>query len=364
MVRSEIVMADPVTIRRIEFFRALPWLRLGRALGCALSIPALIIALIGCLLADWSQRAVAKVLPSFTLPSLTTDLGWTSRVPPVQDALVPLWSFHGNAWPLLVLGVVGAVIWSFIGVAVCRCVAVEFCRDESGSFRESVNLAVRTWRTPLGALATPLAGVVMLIVVIAILALPGFVPGLGGIWLRVLAPVMAILGTFAAVILLVLPVLWPLMIAAIAVDDSDGFDAFSRSFSFVTSHPWMTAGLVALSWGMLWACGEVIDRGVVAALNIIPWSAGWSASETAIKESLLPASIWWVRLFARTLHASLFWSLATVAYVFLRQATDDAPLDQLTGYDEPVRAREDFPVVGIPAMNPPVPPAESTVSAE
>jgi hypothetical protein len=51
-------------------------------------------------------------------------------------------------------------------------------------------------------------------------------------------------------------------------------------------------------------------------------------------------------------------------YVFLRQSTDGAPLDQLSGYDDPVRAPDPFPVVGIPAMNPPVSPAVTAPAAE
>ncbi len=358
-------MSDAVTIRRIDFVRAFPWLRCGRAVGCALSIPALVIALIGVLLVDWSQWALARVLPP-AMEGRMLDVALRLRVPPIEAVLEPYSNLNNTSWPAWLLIAAAGVVWSFFGVAICRCAAVEFCRDESASFRLSLQHAIRSGTSPGGALVTPLVGAAILAVMIAILALPAFIPGVGGLWLRLLAPVFAVLGTAAGLILLILPVLWPLMIAAIAVDDSDGFDAFSRSFSFVTSHPWITAALIAIAGGMLWLCGEAIERGVAAAEFAIPWAAGWTASDNSLRDSLAPASFWWVRLFARALQASLFWSLATIGYVFLRQVTDGTPLDALSGYDEPALAREDFPVVGIPAMTPPqvaAPPAE-TAAAE
>lgn len=353
-------MSNPVTVRRIEFLRAFPWLRLGRALGCALSFSGLIIAVIGVLVADWSRWALLQALP-------VTDWlepAWVDDVPPVQQVFVPFWNFHGTEWPLIIIGVVAALVGSFFGVALCRCAATEFCRDESASFRCSLQLAIRQLGSPLGALAAPVAGLVILSLLVAGLSLPAFVPALGAVWLRVLAPVISLLGIAAGVILLVLPLLWPLMMAAIAVDDSDGFDAFSRSFSFVTSHPWMTAGLVAAAYGVIWAASAVIGQGVAMAAWFVAWSADWTASDVALTESLIPATRWWLQLFARAVQSSLFWSLATVVYLFLRQATDGKPLDQLTGYDEPARPREDFPVVGIPAMNPPASTETAAPAAE
>lgn len=357
-------MSDPVTVRHIEFLRAFPWLRLGRALGCALSLPALVIAVISVLVSDWSRWGLLSALMAVESAPNWTEPSWAGRVPPLQHALIPFWNFRNDEWVLLVLGSVSGLVWSFFGVALCRCTAVEFCRDESASFRGSIQNAIRQLWAPLGALITPLIGTTMLAALIALLALPAFIPGVGDLWLRLLSPATSLIGIAAGVILLVLPVLWPLMIAAIAVDDSDGFDAFSRSFSFVTSHPWRTAGSIAASAGVIWACSEIIDRGVIKALWFIAWSADWTASDSALRESLMPATRWWMQLFARAIQSSLFWALATVVYLFLRQSTDGAPLDQLSGYDEPVRAPEAFPVVGIPAMNPPASPISSNPAVE
>ncbi|HET6424782.1 MAG TPA: hypothetical protein VFG20_13925 [Planctomycetaceae bacterium] len=353
-------MSDPVIVRQIDFLRAFPWLRLGRALGCALSWPGLIIAVGGVLAADWSRWALLQALPAVNW----LEPAWVTDVPPVQHVFVPFWNFHGAEWPLIVIGVVAALVWSFFGVALCRCAATEFCRDEGAEFRGSVQLAIRQLGAPLGALATPMVGIMMLGALIALLAIPAFIPALGGVWLRVVSPAISLLGIAASVILLVLPILWPLMIAAVAVDDSDGFDAFSRSFSFVTSHPWMTAGLVAAAYGVIWAASAVIGQGVVMAAWFVAWSADWTASDIALTDSLMPATQWWLQLSARALQTSLFWSLATVVYLLLRQVTDGKPLDQLTGYDEPPRPREDFPVVGIPAMNPPASADASAPAAE
>lgn len=355
-------MAEPVTIRRIEFLRAFPWLRIGRALGCALALPALMIAVMGVLIADWSRWLMLRILPAVELPLGFQEPAWVGSIPPLQHVLLPFWNFHSVEWPLALMGAVSALVWSFFGVALCRCAATEFCRDESAPFRGSLQLAIRHLATPLGALATPLVGIAMLAGLIALGAIPAFLPGIGAIWLRVLSPMLALIGIAGGVILLVLPLLWPLMTAAIAVDDSDGFDAFSRSFSFVTSHPWLTAALATVAYAITWLCHRVIEHGLMTALWFLTWSADWTASDIALTESLRPATAWWLQLFARALQTSLFWSLATVGYVFLRQATDGAPLDQLSSYDEPVRAADPFPVVGIPAMTPPTTTANAPVS--
>ncbi len=350
-------MPEPVTVQRIDFIRTLPWLRIGRAIGCALSLQALFIALIGVLLVDFSRAALITVLRSNELPIVIVEPPWTEKVPPVQDTLVPLWLFAkvpgSVGWKLILLGAAAAVIWSFVGVALCRCAALEFCRDESASFRGSVQHAVSRFAAPWGALATPLFGTAMLMILIAALAVPAFLPAVGGLWLRLLSPIIAILGVGAGFLLLVLPVMWPLVIAAVAIDDSDGFDAFSRSFSFVTSHPWITAGLFTVAGAIITLCAAGIDMTKEAAAGVILWSAGWLTSEAQIRDHLFPASLWWVKLFARATLSSLFWSLATIIYVFLRQVTDGSPLDKLSGFDMPGLAREEYPVVGIPAMNPP-----------
>lgn len=361
-------MPEPTTVQRIDYVRTFPWLRMGRALGCALSLQALLIAMMGVLVVDLSRAGLVKVLQVEGQIFLLAGPSWGVKVPPVQDAVVPVWSLAklpiAVGGKLILLGVVAAVIWSFVGVALCRCAALEFCRDESASFRGSVQHAIRRFAAPWGALATPLFGTLVLTVMIAALALPAFIPAIGAVWVRLLSPVIAVMGVLAGFILMILPVMWPLMVAAVAIDDSDGFDAFSRSFSFVTSHPWITAGLVAVGAAMIVVCGIGIDLGVEAAAGVTMWSAGWTASETQLREHLFPATFWWIRLFARALLSSLFWSVATVVYVFLRQVTDGAPLDQLSGFDLPGLAREDYPVVGIPAMNPPATQPPSTETAE
>jgi hypothetical protein len=51
--------------------------------------------------------------------------------------------------------------------------------------------------------------------------------------------------------------------------------------------------------------------------------------------------------------ASLFWTLVTIVYLFLRESVDGAPLSRIAGFDEPLRPHEPYPVVGIPAVTPP-----------
>lgn len=359
-------MRDPVTVEQIHFVRAFPWLRIGRGLGCALAPQAIALALAATLLHQLvyglcvPPPTPAELSPKLSPPPWLADSGVWLAAKPVRDVLTPLGQMSTASglamWRLLGGALASFAIWSFAAVAICRCVAVDFCRDESPSFRDAVNRAVQRAAVPWGALATPLGGAAVLGVLIALLALPAFVPALGAAWVTIIAPVMTLLSLGVAFILLAVVVMWPLMMAAIAVDDSDSFDAFSKAFSYLTTHPIAALLLGLLAAGAAVIVGRLFEAIGATGVEVAVWSARWTASDYSVGERVAPNVAWWSQIFVNGLRASLFWSLTTIVYLFLRHATDGVPMDQIKGFDEPLRSRDPFPVVGIPAVNPP--PAE------
>ncbi|OYW19217.1 MAG: hypothetical protein B7Z55_09295, partial [Planctomycetales bacterium 12-60-4] len=184
------------------------------------------------------------------------------------------------------------------------------------------------------------------------LALPGIVPALGQVWLTVAAPFEVLLGLAAAFVALLLPVLWPLMVAGVAVDDADSFSAFSRSFSYLTTYLWSAVLLVV--WNILAAA---------VALIVVHWiseaaelAIAWVTSHVLGAEThraLLRSVVWCLVLTRDAFAASLFWTHVAMVYVFLRESVDGTPVDTLAGFEDDTRFHEPYPVVGIPAVQPP-----------
>ncbi|MDZ4689633.1 MAG: hypothetical protein SH850_31535, partial [Planctomycetaceae bacterium] len=133
--------------------------------------------------------------------------------------------------------------------------------------------------------------------------------------------------------------------------NSDAFDAFSRSFSLVTSRLWSTLGLVLLTGAsavvLTLAFRLLLDAGAAAAV----WAAAWTTTE-ATTASLAGVLGWWRDVVQRGLCGSLFWTHATIVYLFIREQVDAVPVFHLSGYTDDHRPHELYPVVGMPAMKP------------
>lgn len=352
-------MRTPMTVEAVHFVRTFPWLRMGRAFGCAVTPQALVIALLATLAVQLVTPWLGPMAIDLTDSRLSLG-GWQIDVAreasplfavaaPVTHLMSATWN---SVWGLLAQFGLAAFVWSFAGVALCRCAAVEFCRDEGPSFRASVQWSIARIATPWGALATPIGGAFVLLGVLVAIAIPATIPGVGGTWGVVSGPVVAALGIAAAFMLLVLPLLWPLAMAAIAVDDSDSFDAFSRGFSYVTSHPWSLAALIGIAIFVQQVAGGLLDLLGATAVDLCGWATTSLLGKTTGLERVTPAASWWIALGINTVRASLFWSLTTIVYVFARQLTDGSPLDQLKGYELFPATAEALPLAGIPAVTP------------
>ena len=92
---------------------------------------------------------------------------------------------------------------------------------------------------------------------------------------------------------------------------------------------------------------------IVAAVTIAlaGWSADWLTGQQSVTTVTAHAA-WWSGIVVRGVMASLFWTLATIVYLFLREMVDGVPLSRIAGFDLPVRRHEPYPVVGIPAVQP------------
>ncbi len=266
-------------------------------------------------------------------------------------------------------------IWSLFGGAICRTAALNFARDERISAKSALAFAGRKF---LGFFTAPLlpllmiAGIgVCLFIGGMFLAIPYVGELLGGLLMG-----LALLGGFMMALVIIgaaggFGLMWP----TIAVEGSDGFDAISRSYSYLFSRPWRTAfyAVVGLVYGSL--CYLFARFFVVVVLKVtrlfVGWGAGWFGtyrpgvgSEGATKIDSMWAipsfehlywpippfgtehaevvgaffvSIWlWllVGLLCAFL-ASFFFSGSTIVYYLLRKEVDATDLNDVFVEEEP-----------------------------
>ena len=249
-----------------------------------------------------------------------------------------------------------AVLWSgvfstFFGLAICRQAAIQFARNESGSFRQITEFGLSRWSRGLVCPLIPLMGAAAMLLTISVIALPGRVPILGQTWLWCASPLFLTCGIAITILLLAAAVGWPLMIAAIASDDCDGFSGLSRSYSLWTGRPFQAVSLatvaLAIGSGVHFIATLVLHGTVDMTVLFVKFGAGAGTSIERIAADYHR----FVENLVGGLGISLFWTSATIIYLVLRQSVDLMPLEQIAPSDAERPVRDPLPVVGMPAVD-------------
>ena len=284
----------------------------------------------------------------------------------------------GTFATMLLAGSWAVVVWGLFGGAIGRIAAVRAAGGLEGvGMRSALGFSRRRL---LGSVAAPIG---MLLAIFA-MAIPGAMVGLFQGSER---GMMAFIGELTAgvAVLFALPMAlltiglafgWPLMILTVVVEGEDGFDAVSRSFSYLTR----AARSVATSI-LIYIVAGVVGLAAVGLLGrLVLHLAGWSMAIVGPDEWLnerftqggspvlrstfgadrfgdraLSGTIWTrvVGLFAYGWAYSYVWSATARLYLGLRHEVDGTPIHDLY---HPRDALEPFaadPVVA-PATTPPV----------
>jgi len=130
-------------------------------------------------------------------------------------------------------------VWSLAGGAICRTAALHATRDEKIPLNEAYGFAVRKFTSFFTAPLMPVLFIIGCCVPLLVIGLIGALPlaellvGLGFVIVLLISIVLAlvIIGGVGGI---------SLMYPTIAVEGSDTFDAFSRSYSYVYARPWRT----------------------------------------------------------------------------------------------------------------------------
>ena len=324
-----------------------------------------------------------------TRPHLDVWLSWDAAafalLTPIRTLIEPArvifpanqsWSNLAFAWTQLLWAL---IVWSFVGGALCRMNALQFATRKRLSVSAALKFSRRQLPGYLVAPFLPLSAVLILQGFNWLLGcVAGLAPSAGSIALGVGWFVVLFTGFLMAMLTVVIAIGWPLMIAAISTEDSDGFDALSRAFGYLFDRPWH-AGLFAVSSLPIFAVSrlliavlvglaislgaEAVDRGSESTMttdrlnfsleferqgNVSPAGVvadrldaaltrrrtfGWPgnfADNALVAWTLIPALLY------VGFGPSFFWSATTVSYFLLRRSDDGTPLDAVVDWPEKV----------------------------
>lgn len=274
----------------------------------------------------------------------------------------PGWLLHVHRGFLAVYMVFAMLLWSLLGGAIARMIAVHATRHEQVSTGRAVAFAGSRW---LWFLLSPLMPLLLAGFIGMILSLGGAVffnaSGLdlvGGL----LFPVAMVLGLVIAVLVVGLAAAVNLLYPAIAVEGTDAFDALSRAFNYVLGRPWRWAfyTLLSIVYGAvtylfvgsmlflaLLATHHFVGMGVFreTAGGVSRFDAMWPAPRLGqlayqLDWTQLPttgkigaALIWvWVKLTIGLLAAyaiCFYLSANTWVYLLLRRSADGTEFDEV-----------------------------------
>lgn len=384
-------MADKhITVDTIRWRSALVWLHVFRAGQLALRFRVLLVALLAVVVFSSGQAAINR-LPfvesqgvSGSILQLDVRVAWhgdreSRRFEPIEPKVpadrLTIWSgfptappLEWLAWPVETVHAPGReliqagaswrriasavtrllwalLVWAIFGGALSRMNAVRFARYEGVSPGAAFRFSLRNWQSYVYGPLLPMLGVGFCLLLIYGIGRIEYWTGSG--WALALLGWVPWLASYAMAFLLILAgISWPLMVATISTEGSDGFDGLSRAFGYVMNRPWSVLCLTVLAGGV----GTVASFFVWWFFDIADWLFTWNLA--------LPnaGSSFWDELQLALRYAflaSYFWSAVTVVYFLLRHADDGTPLDQVYVPGPPPKP-EPLPVVGVAASQQPV----------
>jgi hypothetical protein len=230
-------------------------------------------------------------------------------------------------------------VWSIVGGAISRITALELTTGQKISLGVAMRFAAKRTLSLVGAPFGALFGLGIFAAFCAVFGLLYRIPSIGPTIGGVLFFAPLIFGFVMALILAGLVMGWPLMVATVAVESEDAFDAMSRSSGYIQQR----TGRFLAYWLLAWVLG-ILGLIVVALfawllVHMAAWGVAFGAPDELILNLLHDAhdgpDAWpvrihagWARLVGLLVNGfspAFFWSSATIIYLLLRHDVDGAP---------------------------------------
>jgi len=294
--------------------------------------------------------------------------------------LAIVWAFRHHAMYSLIFFAVVLAAMSLAGGAICRIAAVQFAGGDRPGLTAAVRFSVGKFTSFFTAPITPILVILIAGALIMLLGLWGNIPVVGELSVGLLLPFLLAAAAVIAVIAIGTLAGLSLMFPSIAYEDSDCFDAISRSFSYVYARPWRTGFymVVAFVYGaicylfvrffaflLLWITYGFLQVGFMqhnAKLHVI-WREptfddflGVSTAAPRDWSTGIAAFLvyFWVLIVVGLVVSfviSFYFSASTILYALLRKRVDLIPLEDVCTYPEEAAAEALAP--GLAAQAPP-----------
>jgi len=269
--------------------------------------------------------------------------------------LALVWAFTYHTLYSVVFFAVVLVVLSAAGGAICRLTALQFAHGRRLSLGEAWRFSTKRITSLVGAPIGPLVIALLLGVPIVAFGALGNIPVVGELLTGLLLPLGLVVGPFIAVLLIGAVGGFSLLSPAIAYEDSDFFDAISRSFSNVYARPWRMIfyTLTAAAYGaicclfvrffaflVLWVTRGFLQVGLRDEKLAAIWPApsfgnllgtGAAPDAWSLWLSALFIRIWVLVIIGLTISffVSFYFSASTIIYALMRNRVDGTNLDEI-----------------------------------
>lgn len=316
-----------------------------------------------CFAAERFHGAVYSLF-SFNIPGVVENVAACLR------ALI--WAFAYHYVYCIVFSIITLAVMSVAGGAICRIAALQFARDEKPGLIEALRFGTRKFTSFFTAPLAPIGIIVFMGVFIFLLGLVGNIPAFGELMIGIFMLLALIAGALISVVLIGAVAGFNLMFPAVAYDNSDCFDAVSRSLSYVYAKPWRMGfyTVIAAIYGaicyvfvrffaflLLWISHLALQLGILGDNKKL--ATIWPAPTFTNLLSLSgPAPGYWAESVAAFLVylcvlaivglvvsfiISYYFSANTVIYALMRNKVDNTALDDVYTYSEEPEAEPTAP---------------------
>lgn len=379
-------MPDDIgVVRRIAWKQVCPWLMIFRVFRISISLPVLVLAIIGVLLTplgwwlaevlfvtdlDLNNPSFSELVQSNSDWPVTRERASTSAAR-ATDALRTWepWGLASNnvvavyrkftspfarlldrelsltqVAYLLFGGLWNLAVWALMGGAITRLAAVYLGREERLGMGSAVKHVTRNYIWYLLAPLFPLLG-------IAVTSLPVLLIGAlmrvdaGVLIAGVLWPLVLVAGLIMVIFMIGVLFGWPLMFPTLSSEEgSDAFEAFSRSFSYTFQRPlhYLFYAVVTILFGG--GCWLVVSVVVDQVVEVSLWAASWGATASRVNDvvfadggsTVAENGGWLIRswngcagVVLEAFSFGFFWCGATALYLLLRRDADQMDIDEV-----------------------------------
>ncbi|PCI10025.1 hypothetical protein COB72_04595 [bacterium] len=243
----------------------------------------------------------------------------------------------------LLIGLPLIAILAVVGGAISRSTAIEFAKGQYATSDDTLGFALRRTRQFVGAVVGPIVACVLIFLLIAIGGLLLSFPVLDVVG-AILYPIALGLGILTTIILMLHILALPMIVPALAIEGTDGFDAIQRSYAYVIGKPlrYLTYTLILTLIGVLSIA--VFTMVAQSAVELTNWAASLFASDSTnrvltsdgemgatkpIANNII--NIWHtiIQLAVAGYAISLFFTSSTLLYLVTRRICDGQDINEV-----------------------------------